>query len=94
MPAAYSVISEIIDNELEEHKKSAACEDEDSAGLRSVFLNILELKDLDIRDKKSAIIDFIAAGIETVSSTSNFFSYLSILLSLELYGVSLLLLFP
>lgn len=34
--------------------------------MRSVFLNILELKDLDIRDKKSAIIDFIAAGIETV----------------------------
>lgn len=60
------MISEIIDHELEEHKKSAACEDEESAGLRSVFLNILELKDLDIRDKKSAIIDFIAAGIETV----------------------------
>lgn len=94
MPAAYSVISEIIDNELEEHKKSAACEDEDSAGLRSVFLNILELKELDIRDKKSAIIDFIAAGIETVSSTSDFFSYLSILLSLELYGFLLLLLVP
>jgi len=61
------VISEIIDHELEELKKSAACEDDDAAGLRSIFLNILELKDLDIRDKKSAIIDFIAAGIETVS---------------------------
>lgn len=88
--AAYSVISEIIDNELEEHKKSAACEDEDAAGLRSVFLNILELKELDIRDKKSAIIDFIAAGIETVSFTSDFFSYLYILYSLELYGFLLL----
>ncbi|KAH8294417.1 hypothetical protein KR054_012497 [Drosophila jambulina] len=65
----YDVISEIIDHELEEHKKSAACEDEESAGLRSVFLNILELKDLDIRDKKSAIIDFIAAGIETLANT-------------------------
>lgn len=63
---SYSVISEIIDNELEEHKQSAACEDEEATGLRSVFLNILELKELDIRDKKSAIIDFIAAGIETV----------------------------
>lgn len=81
MPA-YSVISEIIDNELEEHKKSAACEDEDSAGLRSVFLNILELKDLDIRDKKSAIIDFIAAGIETVSDS------LSLLLSISLPTIS------
>lgn len=37
--------------------------------MRSVFLNILELKDLDIRDKKSAIIDFIAAGIETVGDS-------------------------
>ncbi|SPP76071.1 blast:Ecdysone 20-monooxygenase [Drosophila guanche] len=65
----YDVISEIIDNELEEHKKSAACDDEGDAGLRSVFLNILDLKDLDIRDKKSAIIDFIAAGIETLANT-------------------------
>lgn len=32
-----------------------------------VFQNILNQKDLDIRDKRSAIIDFIAAGIETVS---------------------------
>ncbi|XP_065721075.2 ecdysone 20-monooxygenase isoform X2 [Drosophila suzukii] len=65
----YDVISEIIDHELEELKKSAACEDDDAAGLRSIFLNILELKDLDIRDKKSAIIDFIAAGIETLANT-------------------------
>ncbi|XP_030385580.1 ecdysone 20-monooxygenase [Scaptodrosophila lebanonensis] len=65
----YDIISEIIDNELEQHKNTAACEDEDAAGLRSVFLNILELKDLDIRDKKSAIIDFIAAGIETLANT-------------------------
>ncbi|EDW34836.1 GL21018 [Drosophila persimilis] len=65
----YDVISEIIDNELEEHKKSAECDDEGASGLRSVFLNILDLKDLDIRDKKSAIIDFIAAGIETLANT-------------------------
>lgn len=43
-----------------------------------MFLNILELKDLDIRDKKSAIIDFIAAGIETVGDR------LSLLLPLSL----------
>lgn len=42
--------------------------DESEAALRSIFLNILELKDLDIRDKKSAIVDFIAAGIETVGT--------------------------
>jgi ecdysone 20-monooxygenase len=31
-----------------------------------VFWSILEAKELDIRDKKAAIIDFIAAGIKTV----------------------------
>ena len=53
-----------MEKALEEDQSSY--EDGDVA-LRSIFLNILELKDLDIRDKKSAIIDFIAAGIETVT---------------------------
>lgn len=38
-------------------------------GVNSVFYSILSEKDLDIRDKKSAIIDFIAAGIETLANT-------------------------
>lgn len=38
-------------------------------GVNSVFCSILSEKDLDIRDKKSAIIDFIAAGIETLANT-------------------------
>lgn len=37
--------------------------------VKSVFYSILCEKDLDIRDKKSAIIDFIAAGIETLANT-------------------------
>lgn len=37
--------------------------------MNSVFFSILGEKDLDIRDKKSAIIDFIAAGIETLANT-------------------------
>lgn len=37
--------------------------------LGSVFRSILCDKDLDVRDKKSAIIDFIAAGIETLANT-------------------------
>lgn len=37
--------------------------------MKSVFYSILCEKDLDIRDKKSAIIDFIAAGIETLANT-------------------------
>lgn len=32
----------------------------------AVFESILANQDLDLRDKKSAIIDFISAGIETV----------------------------
>jgi ecdysone 20-monooxygenase len=34
--------------------------------VEAVFLSILRQKDLDIRDKKAAIVDFIAAGIHTV----------------------------
>lgn len=60
-----SVISEMVDKALEENNRNSMHQDDD---LRSVFLKILEIKDLDIRDKKSAIIDFIAAGIETVSN--------------------------
>lgn len=44
-----------------------ALDDEDSVG--SVFWSILKEKDLDVRDKKSAMIDFIAAGIETLANT-------------------------
>lgn len=35
--------------------------------IQNAFISILSAKNVDIRDKKSAIIDFIAAGIETVS---------------------------
>lgn len=57
----------MVEEALEEHNTTDSQDlDDGDAGLRSIFLSILELKDLDIRDKKSAIIDFIAAGIETV----------------------------
>lgn len=36
----------------------------------SVFLSILNNPGLDIREKKAGIIDFIAAGIKTVSNFS------------------------
>lgn len=48
---------------------------EGSAGVRSVFLSILNEPDLDIREKKSAIIDFISAGIETLANTLVFILY-------------------
>ncbi|XP_014093991.2 ecdysone 20-monooxygenase isoform X1 [Bactrocera oleae] len=64
----YDVISEMVEMALKEDYLTSAG-DESEAALRSIFLNILELKDLDIRDKKSAIVDFIAAGIETLANT-------------------------
>lgn len=61
-----SIISEIVDAAIRENN-NVECVDDKS--VNSVFLNILNEKDLDIRDKKSAIIDFIAAGIETLANT-------------------------
>lgn len=59
----YSVISDIVDTALEEEK----LEFNDNE-IHNAFNSILSAKNVDIKDKKSAIIDFIAAGIETVSS--------------------------
>lgn len=58
----YSIISDIVDTALEEQK----LEFNDNE-FQNAFISILSAKNVDIRDKKSAIIDFIAAGIETVS---------------------------
>lgn len=54
------MVDEAIRNE-NKHKSPAS-------EMESVFQSILSADDLDIRDKKSALIDFIAAGIETVST--------------------------
>lgn len=61
----HSIISAIVDAAIRDNNPE--CVDEQS--VNSVFFNILNEKDLDIRDKKSAIIDFIAAGIETLANT-------------------------
>lgn len=36
-------------------------------GMQEIFLKIFSNPELDMRDKKAAVIDFITAGIETVS---------------------------
>lgn len=61
----HSIISEIVDEAIND---TASIPIGDNS-LKSVFYSILCEKDLDIRDKKSAIIDFIAAGIETLANT-------------------------
>lgn len=52
-------MSEIIDPTLNDEKQSGTSKS-------SVFVSILQASKLDIRDKKAAIIDYIAAGIKTV----------------------------
>lgn len=42
-------------------------DDAKDESVEAVFQSILKQKSLDVRDKKAAIVDFIAAGIHTVS---------------------------
>lgn len=56
-----SIISELIEATTLEKQDDARDE-----SVEAVFLSILRQKDLDMRDKKAAIVDFIAAGIHTV----------------------------
>lgn len=56
-----SIISELIETTVAEKMNDAKDE-----SVEAVFLSILRQKDLDMRDKKAAIVDFIAAGIHTV----------------------------
>ncbi|KAJ8673935.1 hypothetical protein QAD02_005197 [Eretmocerus hayati] len=60
----YNIISELIEESLKEHQHNAKDED-----IEAVFLSILREKNLDIREKRAAIVDFIAAGIHTVGNT-------------------------
>lgn len=52
-----------LDGNVKEEDKVINNDDD----LSYVFQHILKQDDIDVRDKKSAIIDFIAAGIETVN---------------------------
>jgi len=58
----FRIISEMVENALEEESKTCNVNE-----AQSVFMSILQTPGLDVRDKKAAIIDFIAAGIQTVS---------------------------
>ncbi|KAL5235272.1 hypothetical protein ACI65C_002682 [Semiaphis heraclei] len=67
--ALYEIVSEIVDSALIDEQQS--CTD-----VRSVFVSILQASELDNRDKKAAIIDYIAAGIKTLGNTLVFLLYL------------------
>lgn len=62
--AIYDTISELLETTAWEQRDDAHDE-----GVEAVFKSILREKNLDIRDKKAAIVDFIAAGIHTLGNT-------------------------
>ncbi|XP_034943932.1 ecdysone 20-monooxygenase [Chelonus insularis] len=69
--AIYNIISELLETTIWEQKENARDEP-----VEAVFQSILRDKSLDMRDKKAAIIDFIAAGIHTLGNTLVFLFYL------------------
>lgn len=66
----YNIISDLVDSALTEENNT--CEID---AVKSVFMSMLQT-DLDLREKKAAIIDFIAAGIQTLGNTLVFLLYL------------------
>ncbi|XP_012286900.1 ecdysone 20-monooxygenase [Orussus abietinus] len=67
----YNIISELMETTLWEQQSDAP-----DSGVEAVFRSILREKNLDIRDKRAAIVDFIAAGIHTLGNTLVFLLYL------------------
>lgn len=74
--SVFTFISRIISDLVEKSQKEEndTCQTSD---VQSVFMSILKAKGLDERDKKAAIIDFIAAGIRTVRREIFFFFKIS-----------------
>ncbi|XP_012150012.2 cytochrome P450 family 24 subfamily A member shade isoform X2 [Megachile rotundata] len=60
----YNIISDIVEATIWEKRDDAKDE-----SVEAVFQSILRQKSLDVRDKKAAIVDFIAAGIHTLGNT-------------------------
>ncbi|KPJ10755.1 Ecdysone 20-monooxygenase [Papilio machaon] len=67
----HMIISELMEEAMS--RTTGAAQDD---GMREIFLNILSNPELDARDKKAAVIDFITAGIETLANSLVFLLYL------------------
>ncbi|XP_071444102.1 ecdysone 20-monooxygenase [Hetaerina americana] len=82
----YDIISELVDaaqdREEAKLKKEIVGFNEESDGedtdraVKSVFMSVLQAPGLPLKEKKAAIIDFIAAGIQTLGNTLVFLLYL------------------
>ncbi|XP_072933375.1 ecdysone 20-monooxygenase [Epargyreus clarus] len=66
----------MIVSELMEEAKSRTRGSAQDDGMQEIFLKILANPELDTRDKKAAVIDFITAGIETLANSLVFLLYL------------------
>ncbi|CAH0731878.1 unnamed protein product, partial [Brenthis ino] len=66
----------MIVSELMEEAKLRTCGAAQDDGMQEIFLKIFSNPELDMRDKKAAVIDFITAGIETLANTLVFVLYL------------------
>ncbi|XP_063241331.1 ecdysone 20-monooxygenase [Bacillus rossius redtenbacheri] len=69
--AYYEIISELVEAALSEERSTCPVD-----GIRSVFASVLRVPQLDVREKKAAIIDFIAAGIQGMCNSLVFLLYL------------------
>ncbi|XP_049884942.1 ecdysone 20-monooxygenase isoform X2 [Pectinophora gossypiella] len=67
----HTIVSELMEEARNRQRGSA--EDD---GMQEIFMRILANPNLDMRDKKAAIIDFISAGIETLANSLVFLLYL------------------
>lgn len=70
--AIYDIISQLVETAIDNGNEVKCPTD----NVHSVFRSILSAPSLDVRDKKAAIIDFIAAGIKTLGNTLVFMLYL------------------
>ncbi|XP_055716426.1 ecdysone 20-monooxygenase isoform X1 [Phlebotomus papatasi] len=63
----YETISSIVDKALDDEKREY-----NDLDVRNIFYSILSTPELDVKDKKSGIIDLMTAGVETLAHTLAF----------------------
>lgn len=65
----YKIFGKILDEESDKEEMESDVDE-----ITSIFKSILN-QDMDMREKKSGVVDFITAGMETLSHTISFFLY-------------------
>lgn len=65
----YKIFGKILDEESEKGEMESEVNE-----ITSIFKSILN-QDMDMREKKSSVVDFITSGMETLAHTISFFLY-------------------